>query len=524
MCRACYDNNGNRIKGRRCPNDTSEARKARRYAARIKTNITTSALAEPITKEVLTTPRTPQDIKNDLAQAFIENDTLKAERLTRELGASITNIAKKHGLNDEPSEELSKYDQEGRDQLFQEYEAYEKSKQKLKLSSGISSKEEFENAWNLVKNQPLDKDNRTNEEQEAYEILTKNGTNPLEEAQQAYLQHKENTCNVYGKYLQKRLEITTNSIHKALQESGIIMGDKEDMVVTGGGNKAGIQALQEIAHYYPKQWLDNSAKAQKQGLELWVGVQKKRAHYQSKKEVKETRKEGGELKPNIMWSSSNYDKNAMTLQEWNTKYPEYAYSSYDAYDTYIIPTYVYSYTPKKGKNWEEETYQANEYNNGKFTKVEKTRWKRLKKNKQGVTTSIKTKRQDQLILNQGSDNLPETNNFVDRRVALHEFAHRVEDTSPRVKALENAFIQRRVTLPDGSYEKPFELYPGENVYRDHFPDYYIGKTYPDRSTEVLSMGMETIFAGTQGDYFSDKNPAVDTDYRNFIIGILASSK
>ena len=111
-------------------------------------------------------------------------------------------------------------------------------------------------------------------------------------------------------------------------------------------------------------------------------------------------------------------------------------------------------------------------------------------------------------------------------IALHEFAHRVEDTTPRIKQYEDAFLKRRAGFFDGSDEKPSNIYVGratEKGYKDNFSSHYMGKVYDNGSREILSMGMETLFAGTHDSFLGSDEYAPDVDYKRFVLGVLASS-
>ena len=112
------------------------------------------------------------------------------------------------------------------------------------------------------------------------------------------------------------------------------------------------------------------------------------------------------------------------------------------------------------------------------------------------------------------------------RVTIHEVAHRMEHTNPDVLALESAFYRRRVTGDDGEIE-PTTSYMGsrrERVRSDGFVDPYIGKEYgdPPRAFEVLSVGMESVFAGSMGGLLGVDHRASDLDHRAFVLGLLAA--
>lgn len=110
------------------------------------------------------------------------------------------------------------------------------------------------------------------------------------------------------------------------------------------------------------------------------------------------------------------------------------------------------------------------------------------------------------------------------RVTIHEVAHRMEHTNPDVLSLESAFYRRRVTGDDGEIE-PTTSYMGsrrERVRSDGFVDPYVGKDYDGRAYEVLSVGMEAVFAGSMGGLIGVDHRAADPDHRAFVLGLLAA--
>ena len=112
-----------------------------------------------------------------------------------------------------------------------------------------------------------------------------------------------------------------------------------------------------------------------------------------------------------------------------------------------------------------------------------------------------------------------------KRVTIHEVAHRMEHTNPEVLALEGAFYRRRVTSDEGEIE-PTTSYMGsrrERVRSDGFVDPYVGKDYDGgRAYEVLSVGMEAVFAGSMGSLLGVDHRAADLDHRAFVLGLLAA--
>lgn len=125
------------------------------------------------------------------------------------------------------------------------------------------------------------------------------------------------------------------------------------------------------------------------------------------------------------------------------------------------------------------------------------------------------------------------------RVAIHEFAHRIQHTVKNLYMHERFFLDRRSGLGTASIERPTLIYPWdeekemqkeehdrqvkEEGIRDNFPTHYMGKIQVGKATEILSMGMETLFAGTNGAFAGMLRTKADPDYKKFILGLLASS-
>lgn len=115
------------------------------------------------------------------------------------------------------------------------------------------------------------------------------------------------------------------------------------------------------------------------------------------------------------------------------------------------------------------------------------------------------------------------------RVAIHELAHEMEDVVPGLKQAEWAFFWSRTAPGEPgkrSEARPRHMdgYPEwEKAVRDDFHDTYSGKVYndtagPDNSWELFSSGMESLM--DRGPYLSGADGAGDTDYTNFVFGLL----
>jgi hypothetical protein len=123
--------------------------------------------------------------------------------------------------------------------------------------------------------------------------------------------------------------------------------------------------------------------------------------------------------------------------------------------------------------------------------------------------------------------------------AVHEFAHRVEHSIPEVTLYEKFFLMRRsghysesgnpvnseeLSVIQSDSDDP-DIPEGEEEYgyRDNFPNHYMGRVYGNGYYEILSMGMETLFSGTNGGFAGIQKHKADPDYKRFILGVLASA-
>jgi hypothetical protein len=83
------------------------------------------------------------------------------------------------------------------------------------------------------------------------------------------------------------------------------------------------------------------------------------------------------------------------------------------------------------------------------------------------------------------------------RTVVHELGHWLEDNDPRIKAEAFRFFAQRT---QGEASKSLRSTTGlsyrsdEYTKTDQFLDAYMGKTYGQRATELISMGLEWMFA------------------------------
>ena len=105
---------------------------------------------------------------------------------------------------------------------------------------------------------------------------------------------------------------------------------------------------------------------------------------------------------------------------------------------------------------------------------------------------------------------------------IHELAHSIEYGDPEISKATKAFLMKRSNgaLPEkmshltgqGGYRYHEEAYRDEFVARGSHA--YAGKVYPDQATELVTMGMERLFADPRS--FAQQDP----EYFDFILNLL----
>lgn len=118
-------------------------------------------------------------------------------------------------------------------------------------------------------------------------------------------------------------------------------------------------------------------------------------------------------------------------------------------------------------------------------------------------------------------------------VEYHEIGHLIENLNRDVKRIERTFVAARTKGEKDTLLR--DLFPGyaydadEVTKKDHFISPYIGKEYETRDTEVLSMGLESLFVKGNDKQLQSivngkrKYASIldDEEYLNLIIGLVA---
>lgn len=167
-----------------------------------------------------------------------------------------------------------------------------------------------------------------------------------------------------------------------------------------------------------------------------------------------------------------------------------------------------------GKGWKKITVYNKDYNTGGYSSQE--RW-----------AKVRRKRRQTKQAKHGVAQIVFGEHVTGVGTARHEFAHRMEDMCPEIGRMEEQYLFSR-KAPD---EQLIKLESGGKTYADSFNNTYTGKIYEnslgDKNSkyhEVLSTSIEDMFSSTANEGNITKGSRIDTDLRNFTLGILSTIK
>lgn len=295
-------------------------------------------------------------------------------------------------------------------------------------------------------------------------------------------------------------------------------------------NKRVTAVMEEVAEYYPSDWIRKSNELGN----LKVKDTKGRAHYSSRASQK-IRKQMTDMRTGTLTEPPD-DTNEWVRGVWTGSGWSNPIENPNAVENYAgneLPTDpntralwyrpAYKYrkamryysgesvegTPPRG--WEEEFETLSD--GTRIRVFKQPRWRMT----HGEFLSELTVDRDK-----PASQWQETKGFG---TALHEFAHRCEHANPTIFQLEEEFLRRRTTKSDGEREKLQPIYGDRRELSrfDSFADKYMGKEYNDSYREVMSTGMEAVFAGAFGSISGLNNKTSDADMRAFILGVLATA-
>lgn len=326
--------------------------------------------------------------------------------------------------------------------------------------------------------------------------------------------------------------VNREMLQTVLQEQRQFGGVELKFDSTSDKRKAAI--LQEAVNVYPSEWImasnENTASLK---VKKTVG----RAHYnRNAGQVKVVPSfifvtKDKDFKPN----GTRFESDWVQLQPdeyGNITYKDEAlginFSTYasDKESVWIKPAWEYANawavgsggTPR-GRGWELATIMDSVRNpaTGDYEMKETTVWRRQAKEKRAIGES-----KAELLIDGTKGSLVNSEGYDS---AVHEFAHRVEDSDvPMLKELQDTFYRRRTEV-DGTPMEKVRLYKGKNEFAipDSFTADYMGKRYEQQKHfEILSTGMEAVFGNSYGGLVGVGGKKPDHDMRNFILGLLAS--
>lgn len=612
MCRACYDKNGKRIKGRRCPSDTNESRRLRYQTKKLQQQYESIATAT-----TLIVPETPQDELSNQPDLSVEA-TRKRIHAFRELatkqpptphseeeydkwadeisslltliGAGVEKLAEEKfdAPSDEEVADAALLDEERTKQKLREMRTSDDQK-----AEEIHNKEEEKEAltqhlmettgadlqtqpvimerwavWEQKNPEDWEKLTKLNEEitslyKERAALYYKRAsvTDPYYEAET-----KKEKDAVYRKlmgesaYNQNIIKRRT-AFKEALQEIGVVFANEEDLIVDDTSHKASVKAVRSATTYFPKLWVQASnfqaenaivsAGMTKYRGPLKVKETKGRAHYMNLSSEKQSAMKSVSR---VMSKPQGWAPPAYEADEWekvteegvwvdpvNHEAQHISFTPNKGEEFWVHHSYTYSkdsfnnyIEPKSKKSWEAVERAKKIWNNEKScwedTGETEIIYRKPKKQKQTIAYSVKS------VLTVSHDYMNPSHPNPQFRVALHEFSHRVDHAHTAIHANNSESLDthavsvafRRTRAKKNNESKPSQLEnspTGEMGYKDHFPSAYMGRVYKNSpgSNEILSMGMETLFSGTQGGFSGAHNYSSDKEYKQYILGLLASS-
>lgn len=306
--------------------------------------------------------------------------------------------------------------------------------------------------------------------------------------------------------------------------------------VADNSHKKVMKGFEEAISVYPTAWIEESNNRKLPRVKFT----KSRAHYTEagwQRKAKIVKSRSATLKPEG-WEPDPTDR--YDLGEWIRMDEHGAWTDPETgmrYEHYTEPGKVAWMRPRlefaskwslradgtpPGRGWNKAEIKVTKYNHelgrSEETGETETVWYRQSTRRMTIESAI----QPEITI---SGDTPQ----AQKRVALHEFAHRIEasgETGAHIKRMEEQFLVRRTTDPEtGEREKLSAIYRGRKEYgrADNFVNMYMGKTYTDGSREVLSTGAEAVFHGSFGNLIGTGQQKADPEMKKFIIGLWATA-
>lgn len=283
--------------------------------------------------------------------------------------------------------------------------------------------------------------------------------------------------------------------------------------------------IQEMTELYPTEWLE----ASNQHSLLIASAATKRAHYADWHDIHETGPAPqkvsyitvapadlarvnagphGPLRPTGEFAQGEY-RDRVTKKKVSGQFPVYEQDAFE-----VIYPWEKCRVKKDGTPWG----RGDGWEKWEEPKTGKTYWRRPEMSVRVVKSEVGSE-----ILTGGRTVSYMAGRHPDFAVSAHEFGHRTEYAVEGVKKVELSFLKRRTST--GSVQEPLiPMSTGstEMTRPDNFTNIYMGKDYSGDATEVMSMGMEGVFAGHYGGFIGIGGEKPDLEVRNLVLGVLAS--
>lgn len=572
MCRAQTET------GRRCPCDTSEARRLRRHNAQaraahpITAPVIAPLLEEPVVihEQGLKEPdysvggEKMQEIHDLTATISVLKELMvnprgvnseRPQKITLPTGEKLEILEREFVVTDENGDEVNRGS-------FYELTSYaeqatiilgNKIHEVIQARSGIKDEELLEDELasiapaqaELDEAQAKAKNNWENlyaqyGGRDAYHQLRYGGDNPeasqlardqyeearaLDAAAWEARQKFEQIMREGGEEGKRKLAKQREVLIETLKEIRSLGGEVE---VADNSHKKVLASFRETLNVYPSSWVEESNNREPPRIKFT----KSRAHYSDSRwqnTAKIVPRRRSVLKPEG-WTPDPMNQDELgewiKMDENNTwknpdtgvtheHYTEPGTSGWMRPQLEFASTYRRDpQTKPSGRGW----IKAEVWENNKETGNLKTVWYRPSVRRESTTSQS----QPEITISGETEE-------AQRRVALHEFAHRVEasgKTGSYIKALEEQFILRRTTDPTtGEREKLQTIYKGtkERGRADNFVNLYMGKEYDSGYREILSTGAEAVFHNSFGGLVGLGRQKPDLEMKKFIIGLWASA-
>lgn len=532
MCRACSDG------GRRCPNDTSLARRARRYAAAGKQDprIAASVRGTPPSVAGGNEPSAGHDLST---AEGIRDRAAELRDAQRQAGEALMECMERYKEQGELSREdaeaiVSKYEHAAGLVTYKEtgvgpvlpvisMESYERE------STALGQKAD---QW--LDGELTEQHQACEDAASAYATARERYENDREAGRAEWDAREEARVQLMKTreaYFERKRELMGQ-----FRENG----QELEWTTAGTSTPARVnETIQASATFFPKDWIEasNTQAADKTSTVRPVRVREStsRNHYSPHKHItrRETRVKESFYSKDLaekidVYNSPRYK--VVPEDEWTGDqrnfYPgEVLVREYDIARTgsyfdsspgagAVDEDGNFLLTGRAASGWEKHTYT--DHHGEEQTCWRKPATRTTTNRKYGVaelTIPKDTGRKGQM-----------------NTTATHELTHRCEQVNSTIPTLERQFLIRRTTNTEGERDKLEPYYPhtrGEYVRPDDFIDRYVGKDYPGGTFhEVLSVGNEAAFHGSHGGFgkVPDVNRGPETpvrrddDHHAFVLG------